>query len=538
MPRPDKTILDYLIIAVCPILIGLMAGSLAFFLLECAYVGEHEERAQWIVGCFVVAMVGIARISMELSKGRAIVYGMVITFEVLYVTQKLAPGSGFVVLLIIVIAWFGIHKLTWNCTFIDEQEEDVGRGLLEAEALEEMANEGEEENAARKPSQWRRWFSWKYLWELVAEPKDKRHPPGAWIVYFAVIAIPIFTLAQWMIPPEEQEAAMKYVTVYLLSAMGLLVATSLLGLRRYLRRRNAVMHKTMAVAWLTLGGILIVVCISLATILPRPTGTVSERLASMRESFTFKEQPTQASRNALGKDGAAENPDDYDEREGNNKGKGESDGKSSKSSRDGKPGSQDDGSQQSNSQGGGNNLTNFFAFLRWIILAIIVGLALFWAFKHRRELMAVLLDILESIRNFWANLFGFTKRREKREKKKQTKIVQGDVSRRRFLELVDPFTSGQADKMPPQELVKYTFEAIETWAIDRGAAREENETPCDFLNRVDRKTRVPTKSIKALSEAYSSTTYDTLPETPETRAALLDHLGTVWRSMKAIVSNV
>ena len=31
--------------------------------------------------------------------------------------------------------------------------------------------------------------------------------------------------------------------------------------------------------------------------------------------------------------------------------------------------------------------------------------------------------------------------------------------------------------MPPQELVKYTFEALEAWAIDRQAAREENETP-------------------------------------------------------------
>ena len=415
MRRPDKTILDYLIIAVCPILIGLMAGSLAFFLLECTYVGRHEERAQWIVGCFVVATVGIARISMELGKARAILYGSLLAFEVFYVINEIDPGASTVILLIIVVTWFGIHKLTWNCTLIDEQEEDVGRGLLEPETPEEARNE--DDPTSRKPSLWRRWLSWSYLWGLITEPEGRKHPPGAWIIYFAIIAVPIFTLAQWMIPPEEQEAATKYVTVYLLSAMGLLLATSLLGLRRYLRRRRAVMYKTMAVSWLTLGGILIVVCMSVAMILPRPTGTVSERLASMRDSFTFSEQTGRASRHAVGNDGA-EDSNDLPEREGeNDKGKGKGDGKASKPSEDGKSGSQDNGSQNSFSQGGGEHLEAVFTFLRWIILGVIILVAILWAIKHRRELLAALREILESIRNFWAGLFGFTWHREKREKK-------------------------------------------------------------------------------------------------------------------------
>lgn len=526
--RPDKTIIDYLIIAICPILIGLMAGSLAFFLLECSYTGRHEDRARWIVGLFVLAMVGIARISIELSKGRAIVYGSIIAIEVLVVTNILEPAAQPIMLFIIVVTWFGIHKLTWSCTFIDEQQEDVGRGLLES-----AEDEDEQESTTRKRSLWRRWLSWSYIWSLLGG-EQRCHAPGAWIVYFAVIAVPMFTIAQWSIPLDKQEAALDYVTIYLLSAMSLLVATSLLGLRRYLRRRRMPMPKKMAIAWLTLGAILIVVCIGFATFMPRPTGTVSERLASIRKSLSFKESSDQASRRALGKDGAEEN-DDLAEREGeSDQDDGSSGSKSSKSSPDEKSGSKNSNSGKSDTQAGGNKLSNVFTFLRWIVIVVVIGILLFWSFKHRRELLVALREIFESFRDFIANLFGRSARREKREQKK-AEAKTFETPQRLFPGMVDPFSSGKANQMQPQELVKYTFEAIETWASDLKNPRQENETPHEFLLRVDHKTKVPSASLRALDASYSSTTYDTLIDTPELRAILLDHLETIWRSMRSVV---
>ncbi len=42
--RLDKTLVDYLVIAISPVLIMTLVGSLVFFLLEVFYRGEHSAR--------------------------------------------------------------------------------------------------------------------------------------------------------------------------------------------------------------------------------------------------------------------------------------------------------------------------------------------------------------------------------------------------------------------------------------------------------------------------------------------------------------
>ncbi|MGD9128288.1 MAG: hypothetical protein PVH19_13000 [Planctomycetia bacterium] len=621
MARPPLKILDYLVVAICPILIGLMVGSFAYFMLECTYVGHRDMTVRWIVGCFVVATVGIARISIELGRGRAFVYGALISMEVLYAISQLAPGTRFA-LLVIAIAWFGIHKLTWNCTYIDEQEEDVGRGLLERAVSKAAAVQEEEmpEEATAKPSLLGRGYN--RMADFLSEKEKKIHQPGIWVIYFAIVAIPIFTLAQWMIPVEQQELAVKYVTVYLFSGMGLLVATSLLGLRRYLRHRNAPMSGLTSTAWVTLGGILIVVCIGFAMLMPRPTGSVSDRLAAMRESFTFQEETTEASRNSHGRDAADENPDHLkghgenpsaadqpgtsseeekagtsgDQQSGDDKkgptgegsqtGKGSSkegtSGGSSEKNQTGGSGDQEgdkgagSGQKEDKSSGAGSgqgddgqsgsgpqrnqhkstrmgtsppssgspplpsgfSLANGLVLLRWLVMAAVIVIIVVGIIKYHRELVAALRELLASLRNFWDSLFGGSAVEREQRKKKRAKAKELKEPRLRFIDMVDPFNSGQAGQMRSQELIQYTFEAIETWAVDRDAARGENETPCEFLTRVEQKTRIPAESLQTLNEAYARTTYDTLPETDQTRTILINHLGIIWQGMRTgIVSN-
>ena len=640
MARPQLTILDYLVVAICPILIGLMVGSFAYFMLECTYVGVHNGTVRFITGCFIVATVGIARISIEMSKGRAIVYGAFLLFVVILAVDHLSSDSVPVFFMIVALTWFGIHKLTWSCTFIDEQEEDVGRGFLEREASEASsgsktpvasktsetlkkrdasqasdatkkpdapkawyaakkgssapeASEPEEEEPAEepaaKPSRLRRAYT--RIASFLSEKEKRTHPPGVWIIYFGIVAIPLFTIAQWMIPPEQQERAIGYVTVCLFTGMCLLVATSLLGLRRYLRHRNVPMSGLTSTAWVTLGGILIVVCVGFAMLMPRPTGTVSERMAALRESFTFKEKPTEASRHAQSRDAADENPDRL-EGQGKNRDSSGEPGKASKHPKDGSPkgtegasstGSKEPSSdnQQSSGQGqkstdqgqksgdgkegskGGQesdqkeagdrststdstprhtstpppprglSLAKGLVLLRWVALAVIVLIIGFAVWRNWRELINALREIIQSIRDFFANLFGGAASPEKKElKRRRAKARKEAESRVRFIDMADPFSTGQAAQMRPQELVKYTFEAIETWAVDRDAARGEDETPREFLLRVEQKTQIPADSLRTLSEAYARTTYDMLPETDQTRATLLNHLGTIWRSMR------
>src|SRR5262245_18343297 len=62
--------------------------------------------------------------------------------------------------------------------------------------------------------------------------------------------------------------------VYVASGLALLVTTSLLGLRRYLRQRKVKIPAALTASWLGLGGVLILVFLVLGTFQPRPHSEV------------------------------------------------------------------------------------------------------------------------------------------------------------------------------------------------------------------------------------------------------------------------
>ena len=63
--RLRQTLMDYMVIGISPALIMGMVGSLLFFLLTVFYHGQHETRLHFIFAMFTMAIVLIARISME-----------------------------------------------------------------------------------------------------------------------------------------------------------------------------------------------------------------------------------------------------------------------------------------------------------------------------------------------------------------------------------------------------------------------------------------------------------------------------------------
>src|SRR5262249_39240705 len=155
----EQTLADYLAIAICPALIMAMVGSLVFFLLEVLYAGEYQARLKWILFFFVFGAVLIARISMrgEIAD-RASLYGIVLGFLVwlgMLIYVEYPPGSpaasfGWAInLLLIAITWWCAHRLTWDCTFIDESVDASGAGLLEVAGLEK----GQQTSAEKTPAE-------------------------------------------------------------------------------------------------------------------------------------------------------------------------------------------------------------------------------------------------------------------------------------------------------------------------------------------------------------------------------------------------
>ena len=92
-------------------------------------------------------------------------------------------------------------------------------------------------------------------------------------------------------------------------------------------------------------------------------------------------------------------------------------------------------------------------------------------------------DLLEWLRNLWLRLFGSAEEKRKARKKKGT--VVGVVEEPRpFAWYRNPWEDGTAGQRTLQELIRFTFAALQAWAAERGVLRELGETPLEFAARV------------------------------------------------------
>ena len=180
------------------------------------------------------------------------------------------------------LTWWCAHKLTWDCTTIDDSAEASGRGLLETAGIDRSTDEPADNppptapaaNAAAPPANLppASQLSQKKWQQLLDRPR-RPHTPGVWIVYFSLASLPIFGLGQLFIP-AARTASRRYVflllCVYVGCGLALLLTTSFLSLRRYLRGRRLEMPAAMAGNWLVIGGVMVVGLLLFSALLPRP----------------------------------------------------------------------------------------------------------------------------------------------------------------------------------------------------------------------------------------------------------------------------
>jgi hypothetical protein len=301
--REPPTLVDYVVTGISPVLIMLMVGSLVFFLVEVLYAGQYSGRLLYTLFFFVLGAVLVARIAIQYDAARATMYGLGLgaaVYLALNAYVEYPPGSpvrgfGWLVNLgLMVLTWWAAHKLTWDCTYVDDKKEASGRGVLAAAGLDADAKEGSEpeggrdarrstepEPASKKKKRKRRepvlwgWIE-RYKAHRTAQ-QEKARTPGVWVIYFALAALPLFALGQSLISQDDADrrrATFFQMAVYVGSALALLATTALLGLRQYLKQRKAKMPPALTASWLGLGGVLIVVFLLLGAFLPRPHSEV------------------------------------------------------------------------------------------------------------------------------------------------------------------------------------------------------------------------------------------------------------------------
>ncbi len=659
MPRRlHATLADYVIVAINPALIMVLIGSLVYFLLEMFYQGQYPARLHYCLTLYIFAAVLVSRISMKEGWDHAAPFGGALIVVIVLALHKFVDYAGTNLVqvgwlinyvLIALVAWCA-HRLTWDCTLIDESQDTSGEGLLQTvgfdtnenkekltskadkpkkavkaadEALPSIAVDSSEFTATTRASRKSTKKSW---WQQFVERRRRPHAPGVWIVYFSLAALPLFGLGQAFIPASNiasRRYAFVLLSIYVACGLGLLLTTSFLGLRRYLRQRKLEMPAAMTGTWLTTGAILIVALLIFTALLPRPNAEYaisqlpsigSKHHDSSRVSTGKEGTKDDQSKPAPGKHSRPDDPQEKEqpekgpdpnqngtERDSNNTGKGAAnenerhkDGGSSKPQDDGaKDNSSNNGPSQTNEsqnsdsksdastqQKSSNNKAQskensdssnasdtkqeqnidgqkqsdeqnakseetpqsdsdnpsqesnsspeiqppeitslggqFLAVLKWLFYGVLMAVAIWWSVRN----WALLVAWLRSLLTAWQNLFS--RRRELPE------TIQIASIHRSFYEFTDPFATGMASRYPPEELVRYSFEAFEAWARDQEWPRETNQTAWEFARIVGEQAPHIATSARTLADLYSRAAY-----APGTLSAdSVGNLRSLWESMK------
>jgi hypothetical protein len=613
-----QTLGDYVTMAFSPVLIMTLVGSLVFFLAEVFYAGEYSGRLLYTLFWFVMGMVLITRIQIENADGRAKWYGLGLGLAVYAALNGYVeyPSDSVLVqfrwlinLALIAVIWWATHRLTWDSTFIDDHVDASGMGVLEAAGMDEPVASAEglvktEEEPADEPADATKKAESSGWWDRYRQYRNeqakKPHTPGVWIVYFSLAALPLFGLGQVLIPVEDTDRR-HYVfwlfVVYVASGLGLLLTTSYLGLRRYLRQRQLAMPVAMTSVWLSVGGIMIVTLLVLGALLPRPFGEYQlvnftplgspERKASQfalkgdskakgegrGSSDTSKQDPDAKSgdgtqRDAQSKGGktssssggnksgnqgsgsgkqgntqgkSGRDSSKSDQRSDNTKNRNDNDRKDDEPRKDDQQqddkkdqdeskddpnknsssSKQDSGSRSSktgssSSRPPSSSLPSFFSnlgwlatLLKWIVFGILVLVVGFYLLRSGLRFLANFSDwakrLLESIRAWWESLFGG-------RKEEAAGVADSDPEKmilkpRPFSTFHDPFLTGSAERMSPNQVVRYSFEALQSWAWERNLGRGAAETPREFVDRLVAEVPGLDREARGLGALYARVAY-------------------------------
>jgi hypothetical protein len=630
--RLQKTLVDYLVIAISPALIITLVGSLVFFLLEVFYHGTFQLRLHYVFALFIIGAVLISRISIEEGRERALLFALPLAIVTMLAINKFVRFQGnmstsfsFIINLgLIGLVWWSADKLTWDCTLIDEDEEDSGEGLLEAVGLDRPGKAALEKEIAppaasgepevttsrhRKPTSW---------WERFIERRRRPHAPGVWIVYYSLAALPLFGIGQMFLPVGSliaRQYAFCLLCIYTASGLGLLLTTSFLGLRRYLRQRRQEMPLAMVNLWLIIGGLLIVGVMLAAMLLPRPNAEyavselpfrfgspeqksspygngregVNEKRPEARGEQREGEPPKSASPNPsdnktsqpLGKELSPKGQtqaERKDEDSRNSASRDPSRGKQPENTAGNKsPGTdesragrdkaanakQPEQKQDSGPQSPGKSTADkspaenasppqpinnrgpdgvprmppmlhpvlpavspLLLACKWLLYGALALMAIFSLWSSRDKLLAALGNFGQWLADFWHNLLPAAASDASPD---EEQAGPGRAALRRFADFRDPFAAGIAGRYRPEELVRYTFEALEAWAQDHGYPREPEQTPHEFARRLAAQVSLLGDDAGQLADLYCQVAYapGTLPAAPVAR---LSHL---WQRLRS-----
>jgi hypothetical protein len=474
-----------MVIGISPVLIMLLVGSLSFFLIKVFYRGEAVESVRWVLFWFVMAVVLVSRIGIEEGTGRAMIYGIALAWATWVYLVHVHPAY-LVGIVLLGVAWYSAHKLTWDCTLIDDDEDASGSGLLQTAAEGQKARP---DDAAPISTETKAGSNSK------SDRKHRAavpHPPGLWVVYFSLVALPLFGIGQMLLPAGDaasRQAGLVHLFVYLAAAVGLLLTTSFLGLRRYLRQRYLPMPGIIAFGWLKFGAGIAGVVLFAALLLPRPG--VNDAWATLHYQIDYRLREASKYAMRIGPHGRGQGRAGSEPHEPNGSTPASTPqdknptagGRSQSQAHPGESQPEQDHTSPQGHSGpspvanAANNIYVWFQNLLILAGAILAG---WWLFRRRHLLLEMARSVIAAIVQFFRELFQF----DWLPKKTAPKAEERKARLRPFAAYRSPFLTGKDKLWSAEQLILYSYEAVQAWAIERGIQAHPEQTAREFCLQV------------------------------------------------------
>lgn len=276
--QPFDVITDVLI----PVCILGMATAFAYFLIEVrgAWLRGGTEALRYMCFWFLMAVVLISRLRTkyggdavatpyQVALGGAI---LLFLFRFSGDVGSLAGGASsgmFLNCVIVAITWWGISKLTDECTVEDDTADESEEGLLSG--------------LKTKPKASARSTNVQTTKDPTRDPHRRRRHPGRLVICFALGALLIFGLSQKVVAASGTESAaraFRWMVAYIFSSLFLLALTSLSGLRLYLKKRSVEMRGDLAPKWISASAMIVMSLLLMSAVMPRLAAEGKEWLNS------------------------------------------------------------------------------------------------------------------------------------------------------------------------------------------------------------------------------------------------------------------
>ena len=131
-----------------------------------------------------------------------------------------------------------------------------------------------------------------------------------------------------------------------------------------------------------------------------------------------------------------------------------------------------------------------------------IALVAYVVWRYWPQIQAAVRNFIKSLQDFWNSLFGSGPTESTDEQEAAAAAILP-----RFADFHDPFVTGDAQRWPADQLLRYSFQALEAWVRDRGYNRPAVQTPSEFVQFVAAREQQLSRDVLLLGDMYNVSAY-------------------------------